>query len=51
MDKHSWFNLTQCLSFFPFEEKIVKVTFKTSLRPYYHRKIVRVDFSDENRIG
>ena len=33
-----------------FEETVVKVTFKTLLCPYYHRTIVQVDFSDENRI-
>ena len=35
---------------FHFRETGVKVTFKTSLCPYNHRKIVRVDFTDENRI-
>ena len=33
-----------------FEETGVKVTFKTLLCHYYHRTIVQVDFSDENRI-
>ena len=33
-----------------FEETGVKVTFKTLLSPYCHRKIVQVDFSNENRI-
>ena len=34
-----------------FEETGVQVTFKTLLYPYnYHRTIVQVDFSDENRI-
>ena len=31
-------------------EKQVSVTFKTLLCPYDHRKIVQVDFTDENRI-
>ena len=35
---------------FCFEETGVQVTFKTLLCPYYHRTIVQVDFSDENRI-
>ena len=35
---------------FRFKETGVKVTFKTSLCPYDHRKIVQVDFTDENRI-
>ena len=35
---------------FHFRETGVKVTFKTSLCPYNHRKIVQVDFTDENRI-
>ena len=33
-----------------FEETSVKVTFKTLLCPYYHRKIAQVNFSDKNRI-
>ena len=33
-----------------FEETGVKVTFKTLLCPNYSRKIVQVDFSNENRI-
>ena len=37
-------------STFRFKEKGVKVTFKTLLCPYDHRKIVQVDFTDENRI-
>ena len=36
-------------STFRFKETSVKVTFKTLLCPYNHRKIVRVDFT-ENRI-
>ena len=35
---------------FCFKETGVKVTFKTLLCPYDHRKIVQVDFTDENRI-
>ena len=35
---------------FHFRETGVKATFKTSLCPYNHRKIVQVDFTDENRI-
>ena len=35
---------------FPFKETGVKVTFKTLLCPYDHRKIVLVDFTDKNRI-
>ena len=35
---------------FYFKETGVKVTFKTLLCPYNHRKIVQVDFTDENRI-
>ena len=31
-------------------KKQVSVTFKTLLCPYDHRKIVQVDFTDENRI-
>ena len=37
-------------STFRFKETSVKVTFKTLLCPYDHRKIVQVDFTDENRI-
>ena len=33
-----------------FEETSVKVTFKTLLCPYYHRKIAQVNFSDKKRI-
>ena len=33
-----------------FKETGVNVTFKTLLCPYNHRKIVQVDFTDENRI-
>ena len=33
-----------------FEETGVKVTFKTLLSPYCHRKIVQADSSNENRI-
>ena len=32
---------------FRFKETGVKVTFKTLLCPYDHRKIVQVDFTDE----
>ena len=35
---------------FRFKETGVKVTFKTLLCPYDHRKIVLVDFTDKNRI-
>ena len=35
---------------FRFKETGVKVTFKTLLCHYNHRKIVQVDFTDENRI-
>ena len=35
---------------FCFRETGVKVTFKTLLCPYDHRKIVQVDFTDKNRI-
>ena len=35
---------------FRFRETGVKVTFKTLLCPYNHRKIVQMDFTDENRI-
>ena len=38
------------MAHFFFRETGVKVTFKTSLCPYNHRKIVQVDFTDENRI-
>ena len=37
-------------STFRFKETGVKVTFKTLLCRYDHRKIVQVDFTDENRI-
>ena len=33
-----------------FKETSVKVTFETLLCTYDHRKIVQVDFTDENRI-
>ena len=33
-----------------FKETGVKVTFKTLLSPYLHRKIVQADFSNENGI-
>ena len=35
---------------FRFKETGVKVTLKTLLCPYDHKKIVQVDFTDENRI-
>ena len=38
------------MAHFVSSETGVKVTFKTLLCPYDHRKIVQVDFSDENRI-
>ena len=38
------------MAHFVSNETGVKVTFKTLLCPYDHRKIVQVDFSDENRI-
>ena len=38
------------MAHFVSKKRGVKVTFKTLLCPYYHRKIVQVDFTDENRI-